>query len=219
MAWLWACCQPCKVCWNRCRKAPEKKYAQVEYKALKEAPLTTAQRLDQLLLMQQTGNMYLPHPVPTPVKVPPTVLRDRDTAASHEICVQVSLFYDMQRSTLNVQLHEVCNLPPDIGEKCSTKVHVLLSSIMKERWMESKIVSNSQNPIFNQTLEFRGLLLSELKETLIAFQIHHYSPHHSKNVFGVGKLFLKNADIYGAHTTLMVTLGEKLHQVSDNFCT
>ena len=218
MAWLLMCCRPYQSCCTCCWKAADKKYGQIEYKVLKEAPISTAQRLNQLIQMQQAANVYSPHPVvPKAVSVTmqPTTVGVHDTA-HRETCLQFSLYYDIQRCALDVQLNEVCDLP-DLGDKCSTKVYVLLSSMKMERWMESKIASNSQSPLFNQTFEFHGVLLNELKEILIAFQVHHYSSNHSNNVFGVGKLLLKNADIYGANTSLRITLGEKLKQVSETF--
>eukprot|EP00731_Ephydatia_muelleri_P029808 Em0021g331a len=158
--------------------------------------------------MQETANVYLPHLVP---KVSRFTGQPSATVDSGETSVQFSLYYDIQRCTLDVQLIEVSNLP-DIGGKCSSKVYVLLSSLKLERWIESMVASNSQSPAFNQTLEFHGVLLSELKDMLIAFQIHHYSANHSNNVFGVAKMLLKDADIYGACTTLGITLGQKLKQ-------
>ena len=211
MAWLWMCCQPCQVCWAKCRDKQKKKYPHVEYNVLKEAPLATIQKLNQVVQMQETANVYLPHLVP---KVSRFTGQPSATVDSGETSVQFSLYYDIQRCTLDVQLIEVSNLP-DIGGKCSSKVYVLLSSLKLERWIESMVASNSQSPAFNQTLEFHGVLLSELKDMLIAFQIHHYSANHSNNVFGVAKMLLKDADIYGACTTLGITLGQKLKQVSE----
>lgn len=208
MAWLWMCCRPCQVCWARCTDKQEKKYAHVEYNILKEAPLTTMQKLNQVVQMQETANVFLPHSVPMASCVTSAAVN------SGEACVQFSLYYDIQRCALDVQLIEVYNLP-DIGGKCNSKVYVLLSSIKLERWIESMVSSNSQNPVFNQTFEFHGVLLSELKDMFIAFQIHHYSSNNSSNIFGVAKMLLKDADIYGACTTLGITLGQKIKQVSE----
>lgn len=210
MAWFVACCcQPCQVCRTKCR---DEKYVHIEYKTLAGAPLTTLEKMNQVVLTEQTGKMYSPHPIPMTSLVttqpPPTTSQDM---IGRDPYVQFSMYYDIQRRELDVQLTAVCNLP-DIGEKCSTKVYTLLSSIKLEIWMESKTVSDSHDPLFNQIFEFKGVLMSELREMVLVFQIHHYSPHHSKNVYGLAKLLMKNADVYGAQSTLKIGMGQKVKQ-------
>ena len=83
-----------------------------------------------------------------------------------------SLYFDIQRRTLTVNLMQAGNLPhkdPAHGT-CDPFVMMFLLP-NKEEVLQSVIRQRTLNPKFHQTFEFNGLLANELKNQVLVFRI------------------------------------------------
>ena len=82
--------------------------------------------------------------------------------------LQYSLYYDIQRNSLTVNLGQAFNLPKIKSGSGDTSI-ILYLQPNKAEVFESKVVRKDPNPIFDQTFEFTGLLGVQVcrKQTLI----------------------------------------------------
>lgn len=83
--------------------------------------------------------------------------------------LQYSLYYDIQRNSLTVNLGQAFNLPTKAKSGSADTSVVLYMQPNKAEVFESKVVRKDLNPIFDQTFEFTGLLGVQVarKQTLI----------------------------------------------------
>ena len=83
--------------------------------------------------------------------------------------LQYSLYYDIQRNSLAVNLGQAFNLPSKAKSGSGDTSIVLYMQPNKAEVFESKVVRKDLNPIFDQTFEFTGLLGVQVarKQTLI----------------------------------------------------
>ena len=83
--------------------------------------------------------------------------------------LQYSLYYDIQRNSLAVNLGQAFNLPSKTKSGSSDTSVILYMQPNKAEVFESKLVRRDLNPIFDQTFEFTGLLGVQVarKQTLI----------------------------------------------------
>ena len=123
--------------------------------------------------------------------------------------IDFSLYYDIQCRTLTVNLRQVKNLP--LKGKMTTLNSMVLLYLVPDRQyiLESKVVENSTNPIFDQSLEFKGLLPDEVRRQSLVFRI--YSQSAKGDLLGGLTLPLSGADLFGMKYRLKIdTDTEKL---------
>ena len=83
--------------------------------------------------------------------------------------LQYSLYYDIQRNSLTVNLGQAFNLPARAKSGSGDTSIILYLQPNKAEVFESKVIRKDRNPIFDQTFEFTGLLGVQVarKQTLI----------------------------------------------------
>ena len=123
--------------------------------------------------------------------------------------IEFSLYYDIQRRTLTVHLQCAKHLPLK-GKKVTLNPIVLLYLVPNREYiLESKVVENSTNPRFYQLLEFKGLLLDEVRRQSLVFRI--YSQSAKGDLLGGLALPLSEADLFGMKYRMKIdTNTEKL---------
>lgn len=115
-------------------------------------------------------------------------------------CLRCELNYDIHRRVLVVRLSQLLKLK----QKCNTTVTVLLHP-SKEEIVETMVVYNSQNPVFNEIIEFTGLQLSEARRQTLLFRIYACEKDSSKGaLIGTASLPLEEADLQGLETQLQI---------------
>ena len=109
--------------------------------------------------------------------------------------IDFSLYYDIQCRTLTVNLRQVKNLP--LKSKTATLNSMVVLYLVPDRQyiLESKVVENSTNPYFDQSLEFKGLLPDEVRRQSLVFRIHSQSA--KGDLLGGLTLPLSGADLFG----------------------
>ena len=87
-----------------------------------------------------------------------------------------SLYYDIQRATLSVNLKQLFNLSLQRKHKTLDTYVALYLLPRQAEVFESKIVRNSLNPVFEQEFEFAGQPgMQILKKQTLVFKIYGYS--------------------------------------------
>ena len=83
--------------------------------------------------------------------------------------LQYSLYYDIQRNSLTVNLGQAFNLPARAKSGSGDTSIILYLQPNKAEVFESKVIRKDRNPIFDQTFEFTGLMGVQVarKQTLI----------------------------------------------------
>ena len=83
--------------------------------------------------------------------------------------LQYSLYYDIQRNSLAVNLGQAFNLPARAKSGSGDTSIILYLQPNKAEVFESKVIRKDRNPIFDQTFEFTGLMGVQVarKQTLI----------------------------------------------------
>ena len=109
--------------------------------------------------------------------------------------MEFSLYYDIMSRTLTVHLHSAKNLS-QTRKKGSLNTIVLLYLIPnREDMMASKLVENSTNPIYDQSIEFRGLLPDEIRRQTLVLRV--YGQSLKGELLGGIALSLCDADLLG----------------------
>ena len=210
----------CSACCNACfsslfNKEEKKKYAEVKY-TTPEMPLfpyTTGGPMDKTFYFQQTVVQHPLHPSigdgAVVIKDEPAVPKadseaeDSDSQAAGLLAgvplLRCSVSYDIQRHVLGVYLSQLLKLK----EKCSTVVTILLHP-SKEEIIDTKVVYSSQNPIFDEIVEFTGLQLSEAKRQTLLFRIYIHENGSKGPLIGTASLPLEEADLQGLETLLRI---------------
>ena len=91
--------------------------------------------------------------------------------------LQYSLYYDIQRNALTVNLGQAFNLPIRGKSSGSGDTSVILyMQPNKAEVFESKVVRKDLNPVFDQTFEFTGLLgVQVARQQTLIFKIYSRS--------------------------------------------
>ena len=111
--------------------------------------------------------------------------------------LEYSLYYDIQRRTLSVFLHQCCHLDPQGSSRGTINSYVVLFLVPKnEEVLESKVVERSLNPLFNQAFEFGGIQVSELQQQTLMFRIYRQDKLLSSTLIGTVAVRLDQADLY-----------------------
>ena len=109
--------------------------------------------------------------------------------------IEYSLYYDIQCRTLMVHLQCVHNLPVK-GKKVSLNPITLLYLLPnREDIFHSKMIENSNNPVFNQSFEFTSLLPDEIRRQTLVFRVFSHSA--KGDLLGGLSIPLSEADLFG----------------------
>lgn len=123
--------------------------------------------------------------------------------------IEFSLYYDIQCRTLTVHLQCAKHLPLKSRKVTLNPIVLLYLVPNREDILESKVVENSTNPYFDQSLEFKGLLPDEVRRQSLVFRI--YSQSAKGDLLGGLALPLSEADLFGMkHRMKIDTDTEKL---------
>ena len=129
--------------------------------------------------------------------------------------IEFSLYYDIQCRTLTVHLQCAKHLPLK-GKKVTLNPIVLLYLVPnREDILESKVVENSTNPYFDQSLEFKGLLPDEVRRQSLVFRI--YSQSAKGDLLGGLALPLSEADLFGMKYRMKIDTDTEKLKVMDNY--
>ena len=129
--------------------------------------------------------------------------------------IEFSLYYDIQCRTLTVHLQCAKHLPLK-GKKVTLNPIVLLYLVPnREDILESKVVENSTNPYFDQSLEFKGLLPDEVRRQSLVFRI--YSQSAKGDLLGGLALPLSEADLFGMKYRIKIDTDTEKLKVMDNY--
>lgn len=103
--------------------------------------------------------------------------------------------YDIQSSTLTVTLKFASNLNYLLEKVHKHKLNPSVSAHLlpsKNEILQSQVVQQTNNPVFNKQFVFTGVPVSDLEEQALVFQVYH-----DRALIGVTKLALKSADLLG----------------------
>ena len=124
--------------------------------------------------------------------------------------LQFSLYYDIQRRTLTVNLQRAYNLPvKDIFMGSSDPFVVMFLLPSREEILQSKIVEKDLNPVFDQVFEFRAILSQELYSQVLVMQVYDHDKFASNDLIGSVLIPMKEAELYGM--TMKRKIGEGKH--------
>ena len=109
--------------------------------------------------------------------------------------MEFSLYYDIMSRTLTVHLHSAKNLSQTRKKGPPNTIVLLYLIPNREDIMESKLVENSTNPRYDQSLEFRGLLPDEIRRQTLVLRV--YGQSLKGVLLGGIALPLSDADLLG----------------------
>ena len=122
-------------------------------------------------------------------------------AEERQPSLQFSLYYDIQRHAMTVNLKRAVDLPARNQSGTSDPFVVLYLVPNKEEMFESTIVHKTLDPIFDQTFEFHNLDPDDIRRQSIVFRICN---HNKDDVIGDLILPLEEADLYGVPYTMRI---------------
>ena len=126
--------------------------------------------------------------------------------------VQFSLHYDIQQSKLRVNLQYATNLPKAYCKRgspvqCDTFVMVHLEPD-REDTFQSNVVRCTYDPVFNQTFQFRGLSVDNIRLQTLVFRFYN----HALNNRAIGKvaLQLRDVELFGVVVQMKIMGSEEM---------
>lgn len=125
--------------------------------------------------------------------------------------IQFSMYYDIQRRTLSVHLHQAFNLPSIQGPQDSFVVIFLLPT--RDIVHKSVTISNSRDPQYKQIFEFGGILAEEVYQQVLVCQVYYSDKFAHDHLVGSVLVPLKEADLYGVVMTKRIGEGHDLLKV------
>ena len=127
--------------------------------------------------------------------------------------IEFSLYYDIQCRTLMVYL-QCANHLPFRGKTLTLSPIVILYLLPnREDILHSRMIENSTNPCFNQSLEFKGLLPDEIRRQTLIFRI--YSHKTKGELLGGLAVSLAEADLFGIMCRKQIDTDMEKLKVSD----
>ena len=119
-----------------------------------------------------------------------------ETQNTTEPTLTFSLFYDMQMRVLRLYIKFASNLDAlQVGHVHRKNCDSSISAFLLPNKDEILQVCNKytrDNPLFNKTLEFPGILASDLRQQTLVIHLHDY-----RTLIGIVKVPLENADFLG----------------------
>ena len=217
----------CNACFSSLFTDEKKKYPEVKYHS-PEMPLFPYDSgpMDKTFYFQQT---QVHHPLHPSISEGAVIQNEPDIRGLHGTAedsdsqatgllteagqgaplLRCSISYDIQRRALVIYLGQLMKLK----EKCNAVVAVLLHP-SKEEIIETKVVYNSQNPVFDETVEFSGLQVNEARRQTLLFRIYIYENGSRGPLIGTASLPLEEADLQGLETQLRIDCIQEKKTVS-----
>ena len=128
-----------------------------------------------------------------------------------EPTVQFSIHYDIHQSKLRVHLQHASNLPKHTSKgrqvRCDSFVMIHLEPD-REDTLQSEVVRDSHDPEFDQTFQFGGLSVENIKLQSLVFRFYN----HASNNRAVGKahLPLRDVDLFGVIVQMKVARSDEM---------
>ena len=142
--------------------------------------------------------------------VTPDIPLDTDDPA-----IQFSLYYDIQRRTLSIHLHQALNLPllkRDVRYSHDPFIVIFLLPT-REVIHQTVTIANSRDPKYKQIFEFCGILAEEVHQQVVVFQVFYNDKFSRDHLIGSVLMPLKEADLYGVVMTKRIGDGQELLKV------
>lgn len=121
-----------------------------------------------------------------------------------EPVLQFSVYYDIQRCTLSVHLQQASNLPAMDKRGTSDPFVTLHLDPNKVEIFDSKVVSHTLNPVFDQIFEFRNLQANEVHKQSLVLLIYDHDRFSKNDFIGAVVLSLREADLFGATVRMAI---------------
>ena len=120
--------------------------------------------------------------------------------------VKISLYYSLQSECLSICLHSASGLPPK-----TSKHYSLVLQLVPEKadTLEMKIVSDSHNPLLEQSFDIAEIPRNEIRQYKLVVRLHDGSM--AGRLLGTATLALERTDLFGMMFTLH--LDPNVHQV------
>ena len=125
--------------------------------------------------------------------------------------LRFSLYYDIQRRTLTVNLEKASNLPAKDRSGTSDPFVVMYLVPNKEQIFESKVVYKTLHPVFEQTFEFHNLQSDDIRRQSLVFRVYNYCKFTRNDPIGGIIIPLEDADLYGVVHEM--TISERMEAV------
>lgn len=115
--------------------------------------------------------------LPAHVTSPPSYLTGGDGASSSAVTddppmLYFSLYFDIQRRALAVNLMKAENLPQKPASQGSCDPFIMMFLLPnKQEVLQSVIKQRTLNPVFKQVFEFSGILAHDLKNQVLVFRV------------------------------------------------
>ena len=128
-----------------------------------------------------------------------------------EPTVQFSIHYDIHQSKLRVHLQHASNLPKHTSRgrlvRCDPFVMIHLEPD-REDTLQSEVVKDSYNPEFDQTFQFGGLSVENIKlQTLV---LRFYNLASNNRAIGKAHLPLRDVDLFGVIVQMKVARSDEM---------
>ena len=124
--------------------------------------------------------------------------------------LQFSLHYDIHRCVLTVHLHHACNLPAMDRRGTSDPFVVLYLTPNKVEIFQSKTISRTLNPVYNQSFEFQALTSDDIRRQTLIFRVYDHDKFSKNDNIGGVSLPLDGADLFGVVMRMRIEEGLKL---------
>ena len=126
--------------------------------------------------------------------------------------VQFSLHYDIQQSKLRVTLQHATNLPKAYCKRgspvqCDPFVMLHLEPD-REDTFQSNVVRCTYDPVFNQTFQFQGLSVDNIRLQTLVFRF--YNNALSNRAIGKASLQLRDVDLFGVVVQMKIIGSEEM---------
>ncbi len=116
--------------------------------------------------------------------------------------LEFSLYFDVHCRVLTVHLHKAHNLPiEDKNSKLVSSVGVSLLPDWEDAF-ETKIATNTLNPVYDETFTFQGILPEEVQGKTVVFRVYHHITRESDQMVGMVYLPLNLVDLFGSERVI-----------------
>ena len=122
--------------------------------------------------------------------------------------IQFSLLYDVVHCTLMVHLHYALNLPAmDRNGKSDPFVVVGLTPNCTNE-LKSKVVPETLNPVFNQSLQFQNIFPGDLRNQTLQLSVYDHDKLKKNDWIGEVTLPLADVDLTGVAIQMNIDLDD-----------
>ncbi len=135
--------------------------------------------------------------------------------------LQLSIYFDVQCSILNIHLMKATNLAAILSGTSTRKEHLSIFVVLyldpnKEEMFHSKLVPKSFDPEFNEQFQFTKLTMEEARRESVVFRIYEGTKSSKGRFIGSVMLPLCEVDLFGVITTMKIDASGKNLPVTYN---